>query len=157
MGRSGAWNTPRQRGLLRDATIDEAVRHGSVSQPKNATGLTDEDALVVGECMYRESPLEHSALASLETHVEELRWEPSGGGTRTVQCALFSRRGLTDSIREAAAERDDFGLYTIGDVIAALGERTTEARQKAGWRRITDLAAQRACPPTPSLRARSAR
>ena len=61
-------------------------------------------------------------LASLETHVEELRWQPSDRGTRTVEYALFSRSGFTDSVREAAAKRDDLGLYTIDDVVAALEE-----------------------------------
>ncbi|WP_424013658.1 hypothetical protein ACOZ35_11140 [Halorubrum xinjiangense] len=82
----------------------------------------DEDTLVVGECEYQESPLDYSALASLETHVEELRWQPSGGGTRTVEYALFSRSGFTDSVREAAADRSDVRLYTIEDVVDALGE-----------------------------------
>jgi len=88
----------------------------------DVVGLTDEEMLVVGECKYQESTLDYSALASLETHVEELRWQPSGSGTRTVEYALFSRSGFTDSIRDAAGERDDVRLYTINDVVAALGE-----------------------------------
>ena len=95
----------------RSTTADPAV-----------VGLTDEDTLVVGECKYQESPLDHSALVSLETHVGELRWQPSGGGTRTVEYEPFSRSGLTDSIREAAAERDNLDLYTIDDVVTVLGE-----------------------------------
>jgi len=57
----------------------------------------------------------------LETHVEELRWQPAGGGTRTVEYALFSRNGFTDSVHEVAAARDEIRLYTIDDVVAALG------------------------------------
>jgi len=34
---------------------------------------------------------------------------------------LFSRNGFTDSVREVAAERDEIRLYTIDDVVAALG------------------------------------
>ena len=88
----------------------------------DVVGLTDEDTLVVGECKYQASPLDYGALASLETHVEELRWQPSGGGSRTVEYALFSRSGFTDSVQGAARERDDVRLYTIDDVVAALGE-----------------------------------
>jgi AAA+ ATPase superfamily predicted ATPase len=86
----------------------------------DVVGLTDERTLVVGECKYQNSPTDYTALTSLETHAEELRWTPPDGGTRTVQYALFSRTGFTNTIREVAAERDDLRLYTLADVVAAL-------------------------------------
>nr|WP_317627646.1 DUF234 domain-containing protein [Halorubrum sp. BOL3-1] len=87
----------------------------------DVVGLTDTETLVVGECKYQESQLDYSALNTLERHVEELRWQPSGSDTRAVKYALFSRIEFTNTVREAAADRDDLRLYTIDDIVAALG------------------------------------
>ena len=88
----------------------------------DVVGLTDEETLVVGECKYQESAADYSALSSLETHVEELRWSPTGGGERTVEYALFSRSGFTDAIHNAASDRENLRLYTTDDVVSALQE-----------------------------------
>lgn len=88
----------------------------------DVVGLTDEETLVVGECKYQETALDYGALTSLESHVEELRWTPPGGGKRMVEHALFSRNGFTEPVREAAAEREDLRLFGIDDVVAALQE-----------------------------------
>jgi len=86
----------------------------------DVVGLTDGETIVVGECKYQDAPLDYGALASLEQHVEELRWQPSGSGTRTVEYALFSRSGFTDSVQETAAGRNGVRLFTIDDVVGAL-------------------------------------
>jgi len=80
-------------------------------------GLTDENVLIAGECRYRASPTDFSALSSLEGHVDELRWRPEDGGERTCEYALFSRSGFTDSVREVAEKRSDLRLYTLADVV----------------------------------------
>jgi AAA+ ATPase superfamily predicted ATPase len=86
----------------------------------DVVGLTDEDVLVTGECKYQSSPVGFSALSSLETHVEELRWTPDDGGDRTCEYALFSRSGFTDPLRDAAAERSNLRLYSLPDVVTTL-------------------------------------
>ena len=86
----------------------------------DVVGLTDEDVLITGECKYRALPTDVGALLSLEAHVEELRWTPDGGGDRTCEYALFSRSGFTDAVRDAAAERSDFRLYSLADVVDVL-------------------------------------
>ena len=88
----------------------------------DVVGLTDEDVLIAGECKYQASPVNFSALSSLEGHVEELRWTPDGGGDRTCEYALFSRNGFTDAVRDAAAERSDLRLYLLSDVVEALAD-----------------------------------
>jgi AAA+ ATPase superfamily predicted ATPase len=90
----------------------------------DVVGLTDEDVLIAGECKYRTSPTDFSALSSLENHVDELRWTPRGGGERTCEYTLFSRSGFTDSVREAAAERSDLRLFTLSDVVGALSSES---------------------------------
>lgn len=86
----------------------------------DVVGLTDADVLIAGECKYRASPTDSSALSSLEAHVAELRWTPDGGEDRTCEYALFSRSGFTDAVRDTAAERSDLRLYSLADVVAAL-------------------------------------
>ena len=61
-------------------------------------------------------PLDYSALASLETHAEEIRWSPDSGETPTRKYALFTRNGATRSVREAVSERDDVRLFSLDDV-----------------------------------------
>ena len=86
----------------------------------DVVGLTDEDVLIAGECEYHASPVDFSALSSLEGHIEELRWTPDGSGDRTCEYALFSRYGFTDALRDAAAERSDLRLYSLAAVVDAL-------------------------------------
>jgi hypothetical protein len=88
----------------------------------DVVGLTDEDVLIAGECKYRASPADFSALSSLDDHVEQLRWTPDGGGDRTCEYALFSRNGFTDAVRDAADERSDLRLYSLSDVVEALAD-----------------------------------
>lgn len=86
----------------------------------DVVGLTAEDTLIAGECKFQNSAVGYEVLSRLESHVEELRWSPPGGGERSVEYALFSRSGFTDSVEEAAAERTDLRLFTAGDVVRAL-------------------------------------
>lgn len=86
----------------------------------DVVGLTDGETLVVGECKFRDSRTDYNALTQLETHVDELRWTPPGGGERSPEYALFSRSGYTDSVREASEERADLRLYTVEEVVSAL-------------------------------------
>ena len=78
-----------------------------------------DETLLLGECKFQSTPLGYDTLASLETHTAELRWTPEEGGERTERYALFSRSGFEDSVREAAAERTDLDLFSIGDVVDA--------------------------------------
>jgi hypothetical protein len=69
-----------------------------------------------GECKFTSSPLDYSALNSLEEHTEQIRWAPDG----TVvddEYTLFARSGFTQSVTEAAATPDDLQLVTIDQVI----------------------------------------
>jgi AAA+ ATPase superfamily predicted ATPase len=85
----------------------------------DVVGLTADETLLLGECKFQSTPLGYDTLASLETHTAELRWTPEEGGERTERYALFSRSGFEDSVREAAAERTDLDLFSIGDVVDA--------------------------------------
>jgi AAA+ ATPase superfamily predicted ATPase len=85
----------------------------------DVVGLTADETLLLGECKFQSTPLGYDVLASLQTHAEELRWQPDGGGERTERYALFSRSGFEQSVREAAADRTDLDLFSIGDVVNA--------------------------------------
>jgi hypothetical protein len=85
----------------------------------DVVGFTADETMVVGECKFTNAPLDYSALASLETHAEEIRWTPDSGAVETVY-ALFTRNGATQSVRDAVSERDDLRLFTINDVTEAL-------------------------------------
>jgi AAA+ ATPase superfamily predicted ATPase len=86
----------------------------------DVVGLTDGNTLVAGECKFQSSPLGYNALSTLQDHVDELRWVPSGGDERTCEYALFSRSGFKQSVKEAAESREDLRLYTVEDVVEAL-------------------------------------
>ena len=74
--------------------------------------------MVTGECKFTTAPLDYSALASLETHTDEIRWSPDGSEvTRTY--ALFARSGFTKSVREAAADRDDLHIFDLEEIVDA--------------------------------------
>jgi AAA+ ATPase superfamily predicted ATPase len=102
--------------LYPDETFVDIGRWWYKSHEVDAVGLTAGETLVVGECKFTASPLDYTALASLEAHADEIRWSPDGGDvTRTY--ALFSRSGFTQSVREAAADRDDLRLFDLGEVV----------------------------------------
>ncbi|KZN23211.1 ATPase [Haladaptatus sp. R4] len=82
----------------------------------DAVGFTTDGTMVAGECKFTAAPLDYSALASLETHAEEIRWSPNSGEDPTRKYALFTRNGATRSVREAVSERDDVRLFTLDDV-----------------------------------------
>jgi hypothetical protein len=85
----------------------------------DVVGLTTGNTLVAGECKFQRSPLGYDAFATLQDHVGELRWTPDDGSDRTEEYALFSRSGFTQSVEEAADQRDDLELFTVGDVVEA--------------------------------------
>jgi AAA+ ATPase superfamily predicted ATPase len=86
----------------------------------DVVGLTDEDVLIAGECKYQASPVGFSALSSLETHVEQLRWTPDRDEDRICEYVLFSRSGFTDAVRDVATRRSDLRLYPLSDVFEAM-------------------------------------
>jgi AAA+ ATPase superfamily predicted ATPase len=90
----------------------------------DVVGLTDEDVLIAGECKYQASPVDFSALSSLETHVEQLRWTPNSDENRTCEYVLFSRSGFTDALRDAATQRSDLRLYSLSDVFGAMTDES---------------------------------
>ncbi|MFP8958305.1 ATP-binding protein [Natrialbaceae archaeon A-CW3] len=83
----------------------------------DVVGFTTEGTMVVGECKFTNSPLDYSALMSLEDHSSEIRWSPDDGGVINTQYALFTRSGATQSVREAVSARDDLQLFTLEDVV----------------------------------------
>jgi AAA+ ATPase superfamily predicted ATPase len=81
---------------------------------------TDGATLLVGEAKFTNTPVGYETLAGLEADAERVDWTPSTGGEPRYEYALFSRSGFTQSVEEAAAERDDlsvFGLQTVVDVL----------------------------------------
>ncbi len=79
-------------------------------------GLTDDGTMVAGECKFTSSPLDYSALASLEDHTDQIRWAPNSGDVER-KYVLFARSRFTQSVREAAAERDDLELVDLAEII----------------------------------------
>lgn len=82
----------------------------------DVVGLTDDGTMVAGECKFTSSPLDYGALASLEDHADEIRWSPDSGDVKR-KYALFARSGFTQSIREAAAERDELRLFDLDEIV----------------------------------------
>ena len=105
--------------LYDDVSLTDVGQWWYQDHEVDVVGLTDESVLVAGECKFQESPASYDALTSLESHVEELRWTPPAG-ERTVEYAIFSRSGCTQSLREAAEHRSDLRLYGVEDVVEAL-------------------------------------
>lgn len=64
----------------------------------DVVGLTTSGLLVTGECKFTNSPLNYSALSTLEKHADEIRWSPAGETTMTY--VLFSRSGFTNAVQE---------------------------------------------------------
>ncbi|WP_137285553.1 ATP-binding protein [Halorussus salinisoli] len=82
----------------------------------DVVGLTTNGTMVTGECKFTNTPLDYSALASLEEHTREIRWSPDSGDV-TQKYALFARSGFTQSVRDAAAERDDLQLFDLEKIV----------------------------------------
>ncbi|MBP1988185.1 ATP-binding protein [Halolamina salifodinae] len=82
-------------------------------------GLTDGGTMVAGECKFTSSPLDYSAFASLEEHADEIRWSADSGEVKR-EYALFARSGFTQSVREAAAERDDLQLFDLDRIVESV-------------------------------------
>jgi len=85
-------------------------------------GLTAGGTMVTGECKFTSAPLDYSALASLESHTEEIRWSSDGTSVKR-EYALFARNGFTQSVRDAAADRDDLQIFDLGQVAAPAASR----------------------------------
>lgn len=81
----------------------------------DVVGFTTDGTMTVGECKFTNSPLDYSALSTLEDHAAEIRWTPDTGDVET-KYALFTRSGATRSVQEAVSERDDLRLFDLGDI-----------------------------------------
>jgi len=82
----------------------------------DVVGLTVDGTMVTGECKFTNSPLDYNALASLEEHTQEIRWSPDSGDV-TQKYALFARNGFTQSVRDAATERDNLRLFDLEEIV----------------------------------------
>jgi hypothetical protein len=82
----------------------------------DVVGLTVDGTMVTGECKFTNSPLDYNALALLEEHTREIRWSPDSGDV-TQKYALFARNGFTQSVRDAATERDDLQLFDLQKIV----------------------------------------
>ncbi|MFC5367177.1 ATP-binding protein [Salinirubrum litoreum] len=109
------------RSLYPEYTITQTGQWWYGEHEVDVVGLTAGDTLIVGECKFQQAPLGYDALSKLERHVEELRWTPDDGGSRVETYALFSRSGFKQSVVEAASERERLRLFTVDDVVTALG------------------------------------
>jgi AAA+ ATPase superfamily predicted ATPase len=108
------------RSLYPEYTITQTGQWWYNEHEVDVVGLTAGDTLIVGECKFQQSPLGYDALSKLEGHVDELRWTPDDGGSRTEAYVLFSRSGFKPSVEEAAAEREDLRLFTVEEVVASI-------------------------------------
>lgn len=108
------------RTLYSDHTITDTGQWWYNDREVDVVGLTTGETLIVGECKFQQAPLGYDAFSKLRDHVDELRWTPDGGRDRVERYALFSRNGFTQSVEEAADERDDLSLFTVDDVVDAL-------------------------------------
>jgi len=111
------------RDLYPDKTITDVGQWWYQDHEVDVVGFTASETLIVGECKFQQSPLGYDALATLESHTEELRWTPPTGGGRRCKYVLFSRSGFKPSVEEAAAERDDLRLVEIDELVGALRSR----------------------------------
>jgi AAA+ ATPase superfamily predicted ATPase len=113
------------RALYPEYTITNTGQWWYGEHEVDVVGLTTGETLIAGECKFQQSPLGYDAFSSLQSGVEELRWSPDGG-ERAHEYALFSRSGFASSVEEAAAQRDDLQLFTVTDVVSALGQINSE-------------------------------
>lgn len=103
-------------GLYPGETFVDIGRWWYKEHEVDVVGLTDDGTMVAGECKFTSSPLDYSALASLEDHADEIRWSRDSGEVER-EYALFARSGFTQSVREAAADRDDLELIDLEAII----------------------------------------
>ena len=108
------------RTLYPEYTITKTGQWWYGEHEIDVVGLTPDETLIAGECKFQQSPLGYDAFSKLQGHVNQLQWTPSDGSDRVEEYALFSRSGFKSSVKEAAAERDDLRLCTVGDVVDAL-------------------------------------
>ncbi len=109
------------RSLYPEDTITQTGQWWYGEHEIDVMGLTAGDTLTAGECKFQQSPLGYDALSKLERYVDELRWAPNDGSSRVEEYTLFSRNGFKQSVKEAAAARDDLRLFTVEDIVTALG------------------------------------
>jgi len=81
---------------------------------------TDRGTLLVGEAKFTNAPLGYDVLTTLENTVTHIDWTTEAGDSPAYEYVLFSRSGFTESLEDAATERDDLGLVSLGDLVSAL-------------------------------------
>jgi len=81
----------------------------------DVVGFTIDGTMIVGECKFTNTPLDYSALSSLEGHAAEIRWTPDTADVET-KYALFTRSGATRSVQEAVSERDNLRLFDLEEI-----------------------------------------
>jgi len=82
----------------------------------DVVGFDVDGTMLAGECKFTSAPLDYGALGTLENHTDKIRWSPDGSEVKN-EYALFARNGFTESVREAAAERDDLQLFDLKRII----------------------------------------
>lgn len=102
--------------LYPDETFVDIGRWWYKEHEVDVVGLTDGGRMLAGECKFTTDPLDYSALASLEEHAAEIRWSPDCCDVNR-EYALFARNGFTQSVSEAAADRDDLQLFDLDDIV----------------------------------------
>ena len=102
-------------GLYPEETFLDIGRWWYKEHEVDVVGFTIDGTMVVGECKFTNAPFDHGALASLEDHAAEIRWTPETD-KRNTKYALFTRNGVTQSVREAVSERNDVHVFGLGDV-----------------------------------------
>jgi hypothetical protein len=86
----------------------------------DVVGLTDSDILLLGEAKFTSEPLGYGVLNRLEEDADEVE-RSAGGGDYKHEYALFSRSGFKQSVQQEAEDRDDLSLFSVADVLDALG------------------------------------
>ena len=109
--------------LYPDETFTDIGRWWYNEYEVDVVGLATGGTMVTGECKFTSSPLDYSALSSLEAHTDEIRWSPDNAEI-AHEYALFARNGFTESVRDAAADRDDLQLVDLERIIDP--QRSTE-------------------------------
>ena len=104
------------RELYDDYTFDRVGSWWYQEREVDVVGLTTQSTLVVGECKFTNSPVGYDVLQRLEDDAAEIRWPPRD---ETEYC-LFARSGFRQSLREAAAGRDDLRLVSTPEALATL-------------------------------------
>jgi len=101
--------------------IKEPGRWWRKGREVDVVGLTDDNVLLLGEAKFTSEPLGYGVLNQLEEDADE--GERPAGGEYEREYALFSRSGFKQSVRKEAEDRDDLSLYSVTDVLNALGAK----------------------------------